>query len=26
LKGFEGLKTTWGISFEELQIFLAARP
>jgi adenylate cyclase len=26
LKGVEGLKTAWGISFEELQIFLASRP
>lgn len=26
LKGYEALKTAWGISFEELQIFLANRP
>jgi adenylate cyclase len=26
LKGVEGLKTAWGISFEELQIFLEKRP
>jgi adenylate cyclase len=26
LKGYESLKTAWGISFEELQIFLANRP
>ena len=26
LKGYEALKTAWGISFEELQAFLASRP
>ena len=26
LKGCEGLKTAWGISFDELQMFLANRP